>query len=303
MGKIKHGFRLSSRDIIFFIIAYTLFSLFTFLCVFPFWYLFINTISNNELVRKGAIIFLPQGIHLDNYIDVFRLRGLWQAFIISIGRTVIGTFLTVLASAFVGYLVTKREMWGRKFWYRFVIITMFLNAGLIPWYMTMYNLRLTNNFLAYLLPFIVSPFFIILVKTYIESIPVSLEEAAIVDGAGYLKRFTRIIFPLSVPILATVAIFSAVTQWNSFIDTLFLMTKENLFTLQFVLQRYLKEADYLAMIMRTGSSLTGVAVDKMVNPRVVQMTVTMVVVLPILIVYPVFQRYFIKGIMMGAIKG
>jgi putative aldouronate transport system permease protein len=169
--------------------------------------------------------------------------------------------------------------------------------------MTMFNLKLTNNFLAYLLPFIVSPFYIILVKTYIESIPVSLEEAAIVDGAGYVKRFILIILPLSLPILATVAIFSAVTQWNSFIDTLFLMTRESLYTLQFVLQRYLREADYLAQIMRSGSSLAGVDMAKMINPRVVQMTVTMVVVAPILIIYPLFQRYFIKGIMMGAIKG
>ena len=300
----SRGFKLSRKDIIFYIIAYSLFLIFTLLCIFPFWYLFINTISNNDLVKSGDIIFFPRGIHLENYIQVFQLKGLWQAFMISIGRTVIGTFLTVFASAFVGYLVTKQEMWGRKFWYRFILVIMFFNAGIIPWYMTMYNLRLTNNFLAYIIPWIVSPFYIILVKTFIESIPDALEEAAIIDGAGYLRRFFSLILPLSVPILATVAIFSAVTQWNSFIDTMFLMTDEKLFTLQYVLQQYLKQADYLAKIIRAGAGgLSGVDVSKLINPRVVQMTVTMVVVLPILIVYPLFQRYFIKGLMLGAIKG
>ncbi len=298
MGKRK------GEDIAFYGFAYAFFILFTFVCIFPFWYLFINTISDNQLVSQGDVIFYPRGIHFRNYVEVFQIRGLGQAFLISLGRTVIGTFLTVIASGFVGYLFTKKEMWMRRFWYRFFIVTMFFNAGLIPWYMTMFNLRLTNNFLAYLLPFIVSPFYIILVKTYIESIPPSLEEAALVDGAGYIRRFTGIIMPLTFPILATVAIFSAVTQWNSFIDTLFLMTKERLFTLQFVLQRYLKEADYLAQLMRASSSgISGLDVSKLVNPRVVQMTVTMVVVLPILVVYPVFQRYFVKGIMIGAIKG
>ena len=304
-NKIKKLNRLdlSISDITFYVIAYALFLIFTLICIFPFWYLFINTISDNNLVKSGDIILLPKGFHLKNYVNVFKLKGLWQAFIVSLGRTSIGTFLTVIASAFVGYLFTKNEMWGKKFWYRFLIITMFFNAGIIPWYMTMYNLRLTNNFLAYILPFIVSPFYIILVKTFIESIPTALEEAALVDGAGYIKRFIYIIFPLCMPILATVAIFSAVTQWNSFIDTMFLMTDETLFTLQFVLQRYLKEADYLAQIMRAGSSMSGIDVSKLVNPRVIQMTVTMVVVLPILVVYPIFQRYFIKGIMIGAIKG
>jgi len=302
--KKPSGFKLTKKDIVFYIVVYSIFTIFTLICIYPFWYLFINTISSNDLVRTGDIIFMPQGIHLKNYIQVFQLKGLWQAFMISIGRTVIGTFLTVFASAFVGYLVTKQEMWGRKFWYRFIIITMFFNAGIIPWYMTMFNLKLTNNFLAYIVPCIVSPFFILLVKTFIESIPPAMEEAAIMDGAGYMRRFFSIILPLSIPILATVAIFSAVSQWNSFIDTMFLMTDEKLFTLQYVLQQYLKQADFLARIIRTGASgMSGVDVTKLINPRVVQMTVTMVVVLPILIVYPLFQRYFIKGLMLGAIKG
>ena len=128
----------------------------------------------------------------------------------TVARTVIGTGLMVVVSAFAGYLVTRREMQHRTFWYRFLIITMYFNAGLIPWYLTMSMLGLTNNFLGYIIPTIVAPFNVILVKTYVESIPVELEESAFIDGAGYLKVFRYIIWPLSKPILATIAVFGAV---------------------------------------------------------------------------------------------
>jgi putative aldouronate transport system permease protein len=283
-------------------INYTLFGVFTFLCILPFYYLFINTISDNDLVKRGLITLVPSGFHLNNYAQVFKLRGLGQAALISVSRTVGGTGLTVLASAFVGYLVTKQMLWGRKIWYRYIIITMYFSAGLVPWYMNMVMLHLTNNFLAYILPGMVAPFSIILVKTYVESIPPSLEESASIDGAGVMTIFSKLILPLTKPILATIAIFAAVGHWNSFMDTLFLMTDEKLFSLQFVLWRYLNEANYLASIMRSG---TTVAVDasQVLTPRTIQMTISMVVVFPILCTYPFLQRFFVKGIMVGAIKG
>jgi len=290
------------QDIVFNIINYAIFGIFTLLCVIPFYYLFINTISDNDLVRRGLIRLIPKGFHINNYLEVFKLRGLGQAAFISTARTISGTALTVLASAFVGYLVTKNQLWGRKFWYRYIIVTMYFSAGLIPWYMNMVTLRLLNNFLAYILPGMIAPFSIILVKTYIESIPPSLEESAAIDGAGTVTIFTRIILPLIKPILATIAIFAAVGHWNSFMDTLFLMTNERLFSLQFILWRYLNEANYLASIMRSG---TTVAIDasQALTPRTIQMTISMVVVFPILCTYPFMQRFFIKGIMVGAIKG
>ena len=291
----------SRGDFVFNVINYTVFGVFTLLCVLPFYYLLINTISDNDLVKRGLIKLVPRGFHMNNYAQVFKLRGLGQAALISISRTLGGTALTVLASAFVGYLVTKK-MWGRKFWYRYIIVTMYFSAGLVPWYMNMVTLHLTNNFLAYVLPGVVAPFSIILVKTYIESIPPSLEESAAIDGAGILTIFSKIILPLTKPILATIDIFAAVNHWNSFMDTLFLMTDEKLFSLQFVLWRYLNEANYLASIMRSGT-MAAVDASQVLTPRTIQMTISMVVVLPILCAYPFMQRFFIKGIMVGAIKG
>ena len=210
----------------------------------------------------------------------------------------------VAASALVGYLVTKQEMWHRKFWYRFLVITMYFNAGTIPWFLNMSMLGLTNHFAAYIIPGIVAPYNIILVKTYIESIPSELEESALMDGAGFLVVFRKIIWPLSKPILATIAIFGAVGHWNSFTDSLILMQNApELYTLQHRLYIYLNTSSNLAQIMSTGGSAATAAAQSAMSTKVLKYTISMVTVIPILLVYPFMQRYFEKGIMLGAVKG
>ena len=299
-NKIKSN---SISDRVLDVVTYTIFSLFAFACVYPFYYIFINTISNNKLSEKGGIIWLPKEMHLQNYIDAVKIPGLGQAAMISISRTVIGTLLTVFFAAFLGYMFTRETMWKRKFWYRFVVITMYFNAGIIPWYLTMMNLGLTNNFLGYILPAIVSPFYIILTKTYIESTPKELQEAADCDGAGVLTIFSKIILPISKPILATIAIFSAVGQWNSFQDTLLLMTQEKYYTLQFILYRYLQSSQSLSAIINATAGSAEAMLANTQTQTSIRMTVTIIVALPILLVYPLFQRFFVKGIMIGAVKG
>lgn len=293
----------SMGDRIFSICNYTMFGIFTLLCVFPFYYLFIQTISDNSLSASGQVTWYPKGIHFSNYVEVLKVKGLSNAALVSVARTVIGTIGTVIGSAFLGYLFTKRKMAGRVFWYRFVIITMYFNAGIIPWFIIMMNLNLTNNFWAYILPSIVSPFNVILVKTFVESLPEALEESAEMDGAGTIVLFSRIVFPLIVPIVATIAIFSAVSQWNSFMDTVFLMTNDKLYTLQFVLYKYLNESNSLAAIIRSGQGMENIDLSRVQTSTSIRTTVAMIVVTPILLVYPFFQRYFVKGIMIGAVKG
>ncbi|WP_429143002.1 carbohydrate ABC transporter permease [Anaerotaenia torta] len=283
--------------------TYTIFTLFAFVCAYPFYYIFINTISNNKLSEKGAIIWLPREMHLQNYMDAFKIPGLGQAAFISVSRTVIGTVMIVLFAAFLGYMFTRETMWKRKLWYRVVVITMYFNAGIIPWYLTMMNLKLTNNFWGYILPAVVSPFYIILTKTYIESLPKELQEAADCDGAGVLKIFFKIILPISKPILATIAIFAAVGQWNSFQDTLLLMTQEKYYTLQFILYRYLQSSQSLSAIINATSGSAEAMVANAQTQTSIRMTVTIIVALPILLIYPMFQRFFVKGIMIGAVKG
>ena len=280
--------------------------MFTISCIFPFWYLFINTISDNNLVNSGLINFVPKGIHIGNYLMLIEVGDIGQAFLVTISRTVIGTVLMVAASAIAGYLMTKNEMWHKKFWYRFLVITMYFNAGLIPTYTNLMMLGLTDNFLGYILPAIVQPYNIILVKTYIESIPQELEESAFIDGAGYFTIFRKIIWPLSKPILATIAIFGAVGHWNSFTDSMiYMQNTPTLQTLQHKLYTWLNTTSNLGSMMSQGAT-SGVAsqfIESQQNAKVIKYTISMVTVLPILTVYPFMQRYFTKGIMLGAVKG
>jgi multiple sugar transport system permease protein/putative aldouronate transport system permease protein len=223
---------------------------------------------------------------------------------VSVSRTLLGTALMVVASALVGYLVTKREMWARSFWYRFLVVTMYFNAGIVPVFLNMQMLGLTNSFWVYIIPSIVAPYNIILVKTYIESIPGELEESAEIDGATYMTVFRKIIWPLSKPILATIAIFGAVGHWNSFTDSLiYMQSAPNLYTLQHRLYIYLNQSSNLKSLMQSGGAVSESAIKSALSGKIVKYTISMVTVIPILLVYPFLQRYFEEGIMLGAVKG
>lgn len=286
------------------VVLVIIFALFAIICAYPFYYLIINSISANDLSAAGKVNFLPHAIQFQNYLDVMKLNGLGMAMFISVARTVIGTICTVLASAFLGFMFTQERMWHRKFWYRFMVITMYFNAGLIPMYMTMRSLHLTNTFWVYIIPAIVQPFNVIMVKTYVESIPPSLQEAAEIDGAGVLTIFWKVILPTSKPILATIAIWSAVGQWNSFQDTLIYITEQKLYSLQYLLYTYLNQASSLATLVKNSGSVSAVAnLATQQTPTSIRMTISVIVVLPILFVYPIFQKYFVKGIMIGSVKG
>ena len=288
------------------VITYVVYAIFAFVCVYPFYYIFINSISANNLSERGKVILYPMGIHFQNYINVAKIPGLLNAAKISVLRTVIGTALTVIVAGFLGFMFTRQTLWRRRFWYRFVVVTMYFNAGIIPWYLTMDKLGMTNNFWGYIFPTIVQPFYIILCKTFCESVPKELQDAAEIDGAGTLRIFFSIMLPVIKPILATIAIFAAVNQWNSFQDTLLLMTNtDKLNTLQYVLFQYINQANSLKALISstTSSSQLAATLARAATATSVRMTVTVVVVLPVMLIYPFFQRFFTKGIMIGAVKG
>lgn len=251
---VKKKKKLTAGDVSFNIINYAVFGIFTLICIYPFYYMVINTISSNDLSAAGLVNFLPKGIHFSNYKALMELNGLGTAAIVSVGKTVIGTGLTVIATAFLGFMFTQEKMWKRKLWYRFTVITMYFNAGLIPMFITMKNLHLTNTFWVYVIPTIVQPFNIILVKTYVESLPKALQEAAEIDGAGIFKIFYKIILPTCTPILATVAIFAAVNQWNNYQDTLIYITDQKLYSLQYLLYTYINQASSLAAMVKNSGT-------------------------------------------------
>jgi len=273
------------------------------ICLYPFYFVLIYSLSDPLSAAKG-IYFLPAGFTLQNYATIFQLPNLSTAALISVSRTVLGAFITVFCCAFFGYLLTKEDLPGKKIIYRFTVITMYLSAGLIPWYIVIRMYGLSNTFWLYVIPTALSAFYIILFKTFIEQLPSALEESARIDGAGYMTVFFKIILPLSIPILATITVFAAVGQWNSYFDNYIFVTNPKLQTLQYILFTYLRRAE---VVVRDADALAREMAIRQIaakpTPMSVRMTITMVVTLPVLFIYPFAQRYFIKGILLGAIKG
>jgi ABC-type glycerol-3-phosphate transport system permease component len=278
-----------------------LLTLFALMCVYPLYYILINSFSSPAAVTRGVFL-VPLEFSVEAYDKLKAIPGIGSSVVVSAMRTVVGSLLTMAASSFVAYLLTHKDMPARKFLYRFFIVTMYIGAGFIPYYLLISNIGLKNNFLVYVLPSAVSAYFIILIKTYIESIPAAMHESAEIDGAGILTIYLRIVLPLSKPILACIIVFAAVNQWNSWADDMFFMQgsrARNLHVLQFLLYQNLQSN--MSAAVSGGSAAAGAAIK--VTPQTLRMAMTFVTVLPILCVYPFMQRYFTKGIMLGAVKG
>ena len=301
-GAIMHGekSKLQLSEIIFQTGMILLFTIILIVCFYPFYYIFIASLSDPQAVNATNIRFLPVQITLSNFDKVFALNGIWQAFFVSVLRTVAGTVVTLFFTSILGFTLTQENLPGRKLFYRFAVISMYINAGLIPWYLTMRSLQLKDSFLVYILPTAVSAFCLVLVKTYIESIPKSLEESARIDGAGYFTIYWKVILPICKPILAAVIVYISVGQWNSWTDNLLLVDDNNLRTLQLTLLEYLNQANNIASQARSGG---GVVDGSAITPFALRMTITMVVTLPVLMIYPFMQKHFVKGLMVGSIKG
>jgi len=298
-GKI----RIKAPERSFIIFNYILMTLFFLVCLYPFWYVIAGSVADQNSLTTGVLLW-PARVVWDNYKGVFGRGDIPGGFVISILRTAIGTFLCVLLTAFISFLVTKEEMWFRRFVYRFIIVSMYLNAGLIPWYLTMMAYGMYNNFLLFIIPGAVNAWFMILIRVYIGSLPASLLEAAEIDGAGLFAAFGRIILPLCKPILATVVVFCAVGQWNSWMDAYFLVDDSKLFPLQLILYNYINQAQAFASSMASGMN-AGLAQNagNNISADGIRMAVTVISVVPVMLFYPFAQKYFVKGIMLGAIKG
>ena len=294
---MKNKKRMSREEVIYHIVVIPIFTLLLLVCAYPFYYLLLCTVSNNGLVNAGKVLLIPRGFHLRNYVEMLQIdKLLWTAGV-SVARVAVGTAAQILFSAYAGYFFSKQEMWLRKVWYRMTVATMYFSAGMIPTYLNWRMLGLNNTFWIYIVPAMMSVYNMVLIKTSIEALPPDLEESAFMDGAGYVTRFVRIVLPLQTPVLATVGLFGAVGHWNDFFTTKLYITNTNLYTLQFKLYELLNQVSAIV------EDDTGRYDLNAITPMSAQMTLTAIVVIPIMLVYPFIQRYYIKGIMVGAIKG
>lgn len=269
-------------------------------CLYPFYYMLIYSFSQPYLAIKGITLW-PRGFTLSNYQKVLTLPNIGSALFISISRTVVGTVGTLLCCSFFAYLVTK-PLYFRRTIYRMLVITMYIDGGLIPTFLVMRIYGLSNTYWIYIIPSLLSAYNVILIKTFMEQLPASMEESAMLDGAGPIRRWWDIVMPLSKPILATITVFAAVAQWSSWFDASIYIINKNLWPLQYILYRYLKEAQEAAKAIEEGVAAGG-AQKQDITPETVRMTITAVVTIPVLFVYPFMQKYFMKGMILGAVKG
>ena len=270
--------------------------LFAFTCIYPFWYILVYSFSD-PLKATAGVYFWPVDFTLDKYRKVLTLKGIPRATLVSVSITVICTLEQMFISGLLGYLLSRERMPFRKVIYRFFIGTMFVGGGLIPNFLLKKYLGLYDTYWVYIIPG-VSAYHMILAKTFIESIPSSLEESARLDGASYWNVLTRIILPLSKPILATIGVFTAVGVWSDYSTTLIYTVSKDLRTLQYILYQYLKNAS--TILLEQGSKTN---MRRQLTPMSIKMTLLVVTVVPILCVYPYMQKYFTKGIMLGSVKG
>lgn len=268
-------------------------------------YPFLNVLAislndSTDSVRGGITIF-PREFTLENYKAIFRYDTIATGFQISLLRTIIGTVLGLMSASMIAYTLARRDFQGRRFVSTYLAVTMYVTAGLIPFYILIKDLNMMNTFAVYVLPGIVSAFNVFIVRSFMDGIPYEVQESAKIDGANDFTIYWRIILPMTKPALATIGLFLAVGQWNAWFDTyLYNGSSESLTTLQYELVKVLQSTSNNSGDYRTQNMSQ---VMSTVSPDSVKMAITVFVSVPILLVYPFLQRYFVKGLTLGSVKG
>ena len=267
--------------------------------VYPFINVLAISFNDGYDAVRGGIYLWPRVFSLENYKFVLADSSLVRGFFVSVVRTLVGTATAVLGNALLGYIVSCRQFRGRKFMRILFLITMYFGGGLIPVYLLMTRLGLVNTLSVYWLPSIFSAYYMLLCASYIQNLPEALFEAARVDGASELRIFTQFIIPLSVPMLACISIYVGVGHWNSWFDVNLYSKNGTWDNLQIILYRILNQTNAINKIQDSA-----VLADKMrgIQPLTVRAAITIIVVTPILVIYPFFQRYFVSGMTLGAVK-
>lgn len=268
--------------------------------LYPFLNILAISLNDSQDTVRGGIHILPREFTLDNYKEIFKNPNLVTAFAMSIKRTLVGTALGLFSTAMVAYVISRKDFVLSKFMYWVFMLTMYVSGGMIPEFMVIRQLGLLNNFWVYILPGLIGGWNVFVIKTFIDGLPASLQESARLDGANDWVLFSRIVLPLCTPVLATVALFCAVYQWNSWFDTyLYASSNEALTTLQYELMKIITASNSSAAMTSYSDKVTQI---QTVSPESIRMAITIVATVPILLVYPFLQRYFVKGLTLGAVK-
>lgn len=296
-----HKLRKTGSDIVLDFIVYTLLIGLFIVTFYPFWNILIASLNDPYDTIKGNLFFLPRVPTIRSYIVVLREKEFLRSFGITFLRTLVGTPLALLTTAMAAYVISRNSLPGRKAISLCYIFTMYFAGGLIPYYMVLKMTNLIDKFAVYIIPNLVDVFNIMLVLSYIRSLPKELEEAARIDGAGHFRVFSRIVMPVCMPILATVGLFVAISHWNSWFDSYAFTYKNSLRTLQAYLVKILNQYTTENM-MSASQALAQSSKRNPVSSDSIRMATTIVASIPVIIIYPFAQKYFVKGILIGSVK-
>jgi putative aldouronate transport system permease protein len=299
-SKIHHGKHMSKDTLSVNLLGYVLIGLFSLICIIPFYLIILASFTSEaSLIRNGYPV-IPTAFSIQSYLLCLKNPvSILKAYGTTIGVTAVGTMTSVFLAAMTGYVLSRKDFpWRNKFSFFFFFTTLF-NGGLVPWYMLCVRyLHFKNSYLGVLLPLMFSVWNMIIAKSFMNGIPSAISESAKIDGANDFVIFIRLILPLSKPLLATLSLFSALAFWNDWYNCMLYITNDNMFTLQYYLQRILGSAEAMRIVAeKSGIALPSVPLESM------KMAMTVIATGPIVLLYPFVQRYFVKGLTIGAVKG
>lgn len=290
MAKVRTGSKIFDFS------NYILLAFFGFITLYPLWYILVVSVSSAQYINLGEISFWPKGFNIDAYKIVFMNEKLWRSYANTITYTVVGTLINVLMTAMCAYPLSRSDFFGLKPFTIFVTLPMFVSGGMIPLYLVIMNLHLINTMWAIVLPPAISTYNMIVMRTSFKAIPISLTESAYLDGANDIQILKKIILPLSKPILATMTLFYAVSHWNSFFPAMLYLNEQSKYPVQVLMRDIVIAGDMTSDSGDVASSVNILATNY-------KYAVIIISVIPILIVYPLLQKHFTKGVMLGAVKG
>jgi len=295
--------RLGLSDRVLMTFIYVFLALLAFSTLYPFWNAIVISFNIGTDTAKGGVTFWPRAFTWENYSIVFSDDRLIDGFIVTIARTIIGTLTALFMTALLAYGMSKSELIGRKYYMIFFIITMYFGGGLIPSFLLIRSLGMIDTFLVYIIPGMISVWNMIVFRTFFRGLPAGLEESAKIDGCGNWGTFFRIVLPLSGPVLATLGLFTAVAHWNDWFIATIYISNEKLIPIQTMLRQIINASTVTDFLSSADSgAIARIAMMQKVTSKSISMATMMVATLPIVLLYPFLQRYFVKGVMIGSLK-
>lgn len=271
-----------------------------FITLYPIWYVVILSFNDGKDAVLGSIYWWPRIFTLKNYEVVFQDNSLLQAFAVSVARTLCATAAGVFFTAMVSYALSKRHLIGRGIYVSMGIVTIFFGGGLIPYFILIKDIGLYNNFLVYVIPAMFSFYNVFIYQSFFRQLPPSVEESALIDGCNDFIIFVRIILPLSKPLLATMALFAGVYHWNDYFMGVLFVSNNKLLPIQTVLFKIIAQNATSDMMLKVAASVN---IERRVTPEAIKLATMVITTVPVVLVYPFLQKYFVKGILLGSIKG